>query len=195
LVNALIDYYRQDLTKIPGDVAFYFIPSINPDGNASDSRYNANGVDLNRNWDTDDWKSNAAVPGYPRGKAGAGGPRPFSELETRALRDLLQQLQRQSSKLIVVILHTSVNRSQGEVYPGNDDALSIASTYADETNYDIEYAWAEYTTSGEAVTWCGEQSILALDVVVPASHRPSTRVYGNRTLLDITQNALERIAD
>ena len=195
LINELVNYYQRNLTRLPDQVAFYFLPSINPDGNNSDSRYNANNVDLNRNWDTRDWKSKASVPGYPNGMSGAGGVRPFSEPETRALRDFLLRMQSQSFELIVVVLHTSVNRTQGEIYPGSDNAMGIAKTYANETGYDIEYSWAEYTTSGEAVTWCGEQGILALDIVIPASNRPSTRVHGNSTLLDVTIDALESIAD
>jgi hypothetical protein len=195
LINELVSYYQRNLTRVPDKVAFYFLPSINPDGNASDSRYNANNVDLNRNWDTSDWKSKAAVPGYPNGMSGAGGSRPFSEPETRALRDFLLRLETQSSEIIVVVLHTSVNRTQGEVYPGSDDSMGIARIYANKTDYDIEYSWIEYVTSGEAVTWCGEQGMLALDIVIPASHRTSTHVYGSNTLLDVTIDALESIAD
>jgi serine/threonine protein kinase len=188
LVNALISYFDQNSQQIPAGTAFYFMPSLNPDGNA-------NGVDLNRNWDTADWRSNPAVPGYPNGKSGAGGSRPFSEPETCALRDLLLQLQPQVTNLRVVILHSSVRRSQGELYPGGDAAVGIANAYAAVTGYDIETAWAEYTTSGELVTWCEEEDILSIDVVIPGSQSPSTRVSGSRTLLDITVEALLEIVD
>lgn len=194
LVDALINYYRQDEDRVPNGVTFYLIPSINPDGNTSDSRYNANGVDLNRNWDTDDWKSKAAVPGYPNGKAGAGGSYPFSEPETIALRDLLNNLKASSSSLRVVTLHASVQRSSGEVYPGGHNATRMAEAYANAANYDIEYEWDQYTTSGEAVTWCDEQGIPSIDIVVPASQSPSSRVYGNLTLLDVTVKGLEAIS-
>jgi len=192
LVDALINYYRQD-EKVPEGVVFYFIPSINPDGNASNSRYNAHGVDLNRNWDTSDWKSNAAVPGYPNGKAGAGGSYPFSEPEIVALRDLLNGLKANSSRLRAVVLHASVQVSNGEVYPGGDSATTIANAYADAAHYGIEYGWDQYTTSGEAITWCDEQGIPSIDIVNPASQGPSSRVYGSLTLLDVTVQGLEAI--
>jgi serine/threonine-protein kinase len=195
LVEALIHYFDQNPQQVSASTAFYFVPSLNPDGSASKSRYNARGVDLNRNWDTKDWLRDAAVPGYPGGKPGAGGSRPFSEPETWALRDFLLPLQARAPGLSVVVLHSSVHRSRGELYPGGSAAVGITSAYASATGYEIETKWAEYTTSGELVTWCDENGILAIDVVIPGSHTPSTRVSGSRTLLDITVQGLLTIAD
>ena len=110
------------------------------------------------------------------------------------LSDFLLRLRSRSSRLRVVTLHSSVHRSQGEVYPGGDQATGIARSYAGATRYDIEHAWPEYVTSGEAVTWCDEQRIPAIDVVIPASQGPSSRVYGSHTLLDVTIEALKDIA-
>jgi hypothetical protein len=60
---------------------------LNPDGLADGTRFNADGVDLNRNFQTDDWRQN---PNEPNGvDPGAGGPRPFSEPESRAIRNFL----------------------------------------------------------------------------------------------------------
>lgn len=52
------------------------VPVVNPDGLAQGSRYNANGVDLNRNYDVQ-WAA-----------ATRSGDGPFSEPETRAVRTL-----------------------------------------------------------------------------------------------------------
>ena len=62
--------------EIPDDVELWLIPDANPDGTAIGTRCNANGVDLNRNFD---WNWNPAE----------GGPAPMSEPETRALADLV----------------------------------------------------------------------------------------------------------
>jgi protein MpaA len=193
LIQDLIRYYEKNMQEIPTNVQYHFIPTLNPDGNANNIRYNANNVDLNRNWDTSDWTANAAVPGYPEGKAGAGGGQPFSEPETRALRDFLTQFPT-SEPVRVVLYHASVRRTKGEVYPGGNRSLSISENYAAATNYDIEHAWAEYVTSGEAVTWCDENNIPAVDVVIPASQSSYTKVLGNQTLLEITARALESVA-
>jgi serine/threonine protein kinase len=195
LVDALINFYNQNPGKIPPNSQITLIPSINPDGNALGSRYNAHSVDLNRNWNTSDWKSNAAVPGYPEGKAGAGGSQPFSEPETKALRDYLRLMKAEISNLRILILHSSVRVSNGEIYPGGNDALGISNAYASASGYAIETSWAAYVTSGEAVTWCEEKNIMAIDVVLPASQNPSTKVSGNRSLLDVTADGIRSLLE
>jgi hypothetical protein len=164
---------------------------LNPDGLAADSRFNANDVDLNRNWDTADWRSRAAVPGNPEGKPGAGGPRPFSEPETAIAADFISGLRREGRQVLVIVVHSSVRRATGEVYPGGESSVEIAYRYASTAGYDVEDQWAEYTTSGEMITWCAEQGIRAIDVVVPGSQQPSSQVPGtNRTLQALTVDAL-----
>ena len=58
-----------------GDSTVWIVPYVNPDGVVAGSRYNARGVDLNRNYD---------VMWSPF--AWGGGTSPFSEPETRAVR-------------------------------------------------------------------------------------------------------------
>lgn len=197
LVSALADHLGRNTQLVSEGVAFYLVPSLDPDGIASNSRYNANGVDLNRNWDTTDWRSDAAVPESPKGKPGAGGARPLSEPETQALRDFLFQLQPRVSSLRVVIVHSSTRRSQGEVYPGGGSSMELTRVYASAAGYDLQTAgWAEYPPTGELVTWCEQKGLLALDVVVPASQKPTTQVPGtNQTLLELNAQALVKIAD
>lgn len=82
LANLLLEYFRENLAEIPDGVGLAFLPDVNPDGAAAGTRTNANGVDLNRNWDAgwqrDSYGPSGLVPG-------GGGTRPFSEPETRAL--------------------------------------------------------------------------------------------------------------
>jgi protein MpaA len=58
----------------PRGVALWIVPDLNPDGVAADTRQNANGVDLNRNFPTR-WQARTGTF--------ASGPRPLSEPESR----------------------------------------------------------------------------------------------------------------
>ncbi|TKJ39862.1 hypothetical protein CEE37_11330 [candidate division LCP-89 bacterium B3_LCP] len=51
-INLLVDEYGIDpeLTELVNETEIWIMPLMNPDGNSMGSRYNANGVDLNRNF-------------------------------------------------------------------------------------------------------------------------------------------------
>lgn len=74
LAQSLLAGYDADpeIRRLVDATDWYLMPMLNPDGYERRSRYNAHGVDLNRNW---------GGPGH--------GENPFSEPETAALRDLL----------------------------------------------------------------------------------------------------------
>ncbi|MBE9508814.1 MAG: hypothetical protein IMY86_12285 [Chloroflexi bacterium] len=194
LINYLIDDFEHELDRVPADVAFHFIPTINPDGNAAGTRRNARDVDLNRNWDTFDWTGD---PEQPEGVViGAGGAEPFSEPETRGLAEYLRELQSQNPKLRVVVWHSSHRLSTGgQVYMGytqdaiDQNALNLARRYADVTGYVVKEEWAYYVTTGELVSWCAINEIEAIDVVIPRSLPGS-----DASLRDLTMQALLEIA-
>lgn len=62
---------------LPDDTEVWIVPAVNPDGLAAGSRWNAAGVDLNRNYG-EQWSDHET----------RGGAGPFSEPETRAVRAL-----------------------------------------------------------------------------------------------------------
>jgi murein peptide amidase A len=66
-----------------GDAAIWVVPSLNPDGVATDTRGNAHGVDLNRNFPFD-WQ--------PLGGGEYSGPHALSEPESRTARRLILKL-------------------------------------------------------------------------------------------------------
>ncbi|MBK7179379.1 MAG: hypothetical protein IPH82_19735 [Chloroflexi bacterium] len=52
VVEGIIAHFTNRPDELPNDVTIYAIPLINQDGCTTYTRSNANGVDLNRNWDT-----------------------------------------------------------------------------------------------------------------------------------------------
>jgi serine/threonine-protein kinase len=171
VVQQLMDWYRSRPDQIPNRGQLYLIPSICPDGNLGGSRFNANGVDLNRNWGSGNWTSNAIVPGYPKGKAGSGGAYPFSEPETSALRDLLNRLRSSGRNVYLITLHSTVNAGmRDQVFPGytstgiHDESKAVAERVAQALGYRYNTAWS-YDTTGEAIAWAAEQGIPAIDIV------------------------------
>jgi hypothetical protein len=76
----LLTNYGTDpaITALVDNVEWYLMPIMNPDGYVAYERWNARGVDLNRNW---------GGPGS--GQDPSGGPFPFSEPETVVVRDFL----------------------------------------------------------------------------------------------------------
>jgi Zinc carboxypeptidase len=67
--------------KVPAGVEMWLIDSVNPDGMAFNTRQNARGVDLNRNWPTN-WQPIARSNNY-------SGTGPVSEPETKAVLDFI----------------------------------------------------------------------------------------------------------
>src|SRR5207253_6374914 len=72
----------------PPDVDVWIVPDLNPDGVAADTRQNAHGVDLNRNFPFR-WR--------PLGGVFDSGPRPLSEPESRGAYRLILRVRPQIS--------------------------------------------------------------------------------------------------
>ncbi len=110
LAREVADYFRMRPLELGSSVTLHVIDLMNPDGlyliagDADPSsfpfmdvervpgRFNANGVDLNRNWDAD-WKT-VSYWGTREVNTGTG---PFSEPETRAVRDYFTRIEPEGS--------------------------------------------------------------------------------------------------
>jgi hypothetical protein len=112
---------NETITHILNSSEVYIVPMVNPDGRQDDSRYNDNGIDLNRNFDIDFGRIRGGVmplgklfgrikipilPPYPREftllhklfpsfplRLENCGRHPFSEPESQALRDFMMDIE------------------------------------------------------------------------------------------------------
>lgn len=127
LTEWLLAYYQQRPHELPAGVGLDLLPLANPDGMAINSRQFLSGVDPNRNWPSSDWQPDA-YDSNGRLRTGLGGPEPFSEQETRALRDYLLSLR----PTLIVNYH-----SAGGFMFGGRDGLggAVAEAYAAASDY------------------------------------------------------------
>lgn len=126
-----------------------FIPCLNPDGMALNTRTNANGVDLNRNFPTKNWGEDGSAAGDDA-SAYFGGIAPASEVETQFVIDIIEEYK---PKLILT-LHAPY-----KVVNYDGPAKEIAEKISEIIKYPVE-ASIGYPTPGSFGTYCGvERSI------------------------------------
>lgn len=137
------------------------VPVLNPDGLVRRSRRNARGVDLNRNFPTDNW----GTPGR-RSRAGIGseseaGPRPGSEPETQLVLALLQR----ASPRRVLSIHAPLRCNNHDGPAG----LRLARILEAHNGYPVE-ASIGYPTPGSFGTYAGiERGIPMVTLELPRS--------------------------
>lgn len=158
----MVDYFNAFPEEVPPAVTLTIIPAANPDGQArvvgfrgrfspadvrqptSPGRFNANDVDLNRNWDCN-WMPTSAWGD----RIVSGGSGPFSEPETRYLQEFL--LARQPA--LVIFWHSKIPG----IFPGTCHGERVAETvalgelYATASGYPMMLeGFTEYVITGEA---------------------------------------------
>ena len=169
LANRMVDYYTENLAAIPPEITLLIIPSANPDSPRAPGqlagRLNANGVDLNRNWDcrwlaNPPWGSQEAVEGM-------GGTAPFSEPEVRSLSNFIVA---QESTAVIFWQAKSAEGlvSPGECVEGASISQDLADVYGGATDYRVADFEALVNTEvfGDATNWLDSQGIPAISVLI-----------------------------
>lgn len=197
LVEELAARLADAAESLPRDVSLFLVPGLNPDGLVRRSRHNARGVDLNRNWDTSNWRSDEG--GSPESAPGAGGPAPFSEPETAAFSSWLLSLREQSTSRLSVIIYHSACPPKGLIQPGyriasgqqetDPNAAKLGRYWSSKVGYGYTPTWPEYSITGEAIHWCAENEITCIDVELPTAKDPTAAEVQLHltTLLDMIQ--------
>lgn len=157
----LIDKYLNSNPKIENKI---FIPCLNPDGMQRNTRTNANGVDLNRNFPTQNWGLNQGENATCDDCTTAyyGGRTPASELETKFVVNIIEKY----SPSLIITLHAPY-----KVVNYDGPAQVQAQKISNIIGYPIE-ASIGYPTPGSFGTYCGvERNIptitLELDEKIP----------------------------
>jgi len=180
LAYEMMDYLEANPSVIPDNVKVTIIPVLNPDGLnktvgtsarfestdvPSDSketiagRFNANEVDLNRNFDCK-WKET----GTWQNKTVSAGTEAFSEPESQAIKSYITTQKPQA----VVVWYSSA----GGIYTSNCNGTVLAETktlariFAEASNYPNEGEFTSYEINGDMVNWLAKKSIPAISVLL-----------------------------
>jgi hypothetical protein len=163
LADQLIAYIPDHPEVIPADVTLYILRSLNPDGEARSHSYlgraNANGVDLNRNWDANwqkDWpRANCWTQTYV-----TGGNRPGSEPETQALMAFIQDHHFDA----LINYHSAWLGIFAGGLPPHEYSIRLAEAVAEVTTYPYPPIDIGCQYTGGFTDWADTLGIAALDV-------------------------------
>jgi len=182
LAYQMMDYFDANPTAIPSGIKVTIIPVLNPDGlnrvvdstgrfkptDVSTSpeariagRFNANNVDLNRNFDCN-WQATAVW----QSKTVSGGTKVFSELEAQAIRDYAQK-----PEITAVIAWYS---SAGGVFSSScngavAETQTMTDVYAKASGYPAHKDFDYYEISGDMTNWFAKNNVPAIGVVLTSS--------------------------
>jgi hypothetical protein len=162
LGSELVTFFKENGDIIPDNLTVTVIPNLNPDGaerEGSAGRFNANTVDLNRNFDCE-WSATAMW----RSEEVSGGTAAFSEPEAAAVRDYVE-----TYDPVAAIVWFS---AEGKVYPSACDttpskaSIELAATFASAAGYKAEAEFKAYDITGDMVNWMAKQGIPAISVLL-----------------------------
>lgn len=179
LAYQFIDYLDLNPDVIPDNLTVTIIPSLNPDGvfkvvgvegrfalsdikdestlPVGTGRFNANKVDLNRNFDCK-WKPESMW----RGNVVSAGTSAFSEPEAKALRDFVATY----SPTAVIFFHSQANavyasECKNGILP---ETRTLMNTYAGSAGYKAVDTFDAYEVTGDAEGWLASINIPAITV-------------------------------
>lgn len=177
LAYEAVDYLTNNPEVVPEELSVTIVPSANPDGvfkivgkegrfttdeilndaNAAAGRFNANKVDLNRNFDCK-WQPESTW----RSQVVSAGSAPFSEPEAAALRDFINRI----SPAAVIFWHSQSNavyasECEDGILP---ETRTLMNTYAQAAEYPAVDTFSAYSVTGDAEGWLASIGVPAITV-------------------------------
>ncbi len=176
----LMNYLDKNPTAIPEGVKVTVIPVLNPDGlnkvvgttgvftkadvptvsaDTIPGRFNANNVDLNRNFDCD-WQAT----GKWQNTNVSGGSKAFSEPESQAMKTYVEE----NEPTAVVVWYSAA----GGVYASNchnevlPETKALTSLYAKASGYPAYESFDFYAITGDMVNWLAKNDVPAISVLL-----------------------------
>ncbi|MFA5736736.1 MAG: M14 family metallopeptidase [Candidatus Paceibacterota bacterium] len=194
------EYFEDNPEKIPINLKVTIIPLLNPDGlnkvvgtigefDSSDiptsteetvsGRFNANEVDINRNFDCN-WQKTST---WRNQKVNAGS-KPFSEPEAQAFRNYINE-----TKPVAAVFYFS---AAGGVFSSScqngilTETKELTSLYAKAAGYPAYSEFDFYDISGDAVNWLAKEGIPGISVLL--SNHQDTEWNKNKKGIDAVLN-------
>ena len=202
LAYKMIDHIKAHPDFVPETLTIDIIPDLNPDGtyaatgltgrftaeDISDytmhetgiGRFNANNVDLNRNFDCD-WAPESTW----QGRIVSAGTEPFSEPEAQILRDLVLE----TKPIAAAFWHSRANAvfaSECEDGP-LPLTLDIMNSYARAANYHPIPVFDAYPITGDVEGWLASLGIAAITIELEGRLTPEweRNLAGTQAMLEI----------
>ncbi len=176
----LMDELAKNPSLIPANIKVTIIPVLNPDGlsrvvgtsgrftesavskneqTVIAGRFNANNVDLNRNFDCD-WQTKGVWMNTPV----SGGTKAFSEPESQAIKSYIEA----HNPTAVVAWFSSA----GGVFASSchngilPETKTLMNTYAKASGYKAYDSYDFYATTGDMLNWLAKKNIPAISVLL-----------------------------
>jgi protein MpaA len=161
LAKALMGSLSQE--RVPEELTIIIVPDVNPDGLFANTRVNARGVDINRNFPSTSWRGEYPDPyQFP-------GTEPASEPETRAVMELLEK----SPPDYIITLHAALGCVN---WDGPGEAL--ARVIANVNRYPL-CPYLGYETPGSLGTFMGVDKKLPVVTIELRNSRATELVQEN----------------
>ena len=192
----MMDYLEANPSAVPSNLKVTVIPVLNPDGlnkvvgtaerfTISDvpptlastipGRFNANNVDINRNFDCD-WQAS----GVWQDKVVSGGSAAFSEPESRAIKNYIEA----NNPSAVIVWYSAA----GGVFASNchngipAETKTLTKIYSDASGYRAYDSYDFYATTGDMANWLAKNNIPAISILL--TNHTDTEWTKNRAGID-----------